>query len=309
MRTEFNCILDLSPPSNVNQLLETLTQSITKAVQDNCTVKKYELKSKSLIPEWANGNYFKLIKRIDNIDKKIIKLSNMQKPTSKLKHIQDNVKDKLANLNASMAKNYYSNLIKNYPAHSWVVVNKILGKPTKGKSKIVLTINDVLVNDESTIAETFADYFSETVSSSNEENVTPTFIGSHQSNSMVFDPVTCEEVYETILSINSNKAPGCDSIPAKILKEIVFELTAALTDIINVIVMTSTYSDQMKYAHVIPLFKNGEKNVPENYRGISLLTILNKIVEKIILNRMRGLSLIFSPINVISKTNYVYNII
>ena len=59
-----------------------------------------------------------------------------------------------------------------------------------------------------------------------------------------------------------------------------------LTELINKIVSSSTCPELFKFAHVIPLHKKGEKTSVENYRGISLLPILNKIVESSILSRI-----------------------
>jgi hypothetical protein len=286
MRSNFNYSVTTTLHPDVNLVLAELTDCITKVMNDNCDLKKYSLKSTSLIPDWANGKYFMMNKRIENIEKKICKLSRMNKPTTKLKTIQNRVKDELIKVNEKMAREYYSKLIKNNPACSWVVVNKILGKEVRNKNKIVLTEDNVTVSDDSSIAEIFANYFGQTVSTGNGSSLEPSFIGASQIKSMYFDPVNCEEVAEIIMSLDINKSPGHDSIPVKVLKEIVNELTVPLTDLINMIVMTSTYPDQMKYAHVIPLFKDGDKNSPKNYRGISLLSILNKIVEKVILKRL-----------------------
>jgi hypothetical protein len=49
---------------------------------------------------------------------------------------------------------------------------------------------------------------------------------------------------------------------------------------------SGNFPDRLKYAEVKPLFKNGEKNNPSNYRPISLLTSFSKIIEKIIYRRL-----------------------
>jgi hypothetical protein len=41
------------------------------------------------------------------------------------------------------------------------------------------------------------------------------------------------------------------------------------------------FPSDWKIAHVIPLFKNGDKSLPSNYRPISLLSCVSKVLEKI----------------------------
>lgn len=303
LRNDFYNGLSEIKANNANLRLEELTCCIVNSIDLNSSVKTLALKSRNLMPEWADWRYFRMIKRIENIERKIVKLTKLCKPTSKLKAIQLRVKIALSSHNEFLAKNYYTKLIRNNPACSWVVVNEIIGKSSKVKSKITLSIGNTLVKDDQTIAEKFADYFCETVSNNDSVAISPHFIGTSMKNSMYFDPVSQDEVFETIMTLDAKKAAGSDSIPAKILKVIANELTAPLTELINMIVMTSTYPEQMKYAHVIPLFKGGDKNLPENYRGISILTILNKIVEKIILKRICNF---VQHMKVDDKTQYGY---
>jgi hypothetical protein len=50
--------------------------------------------------------------------------------------------------------------------------------------------------------------------------------------------------------------------------------------------VSGNFPDRLKYAEVKPLFKNGDKTDPSNYRPISLLTSFSKIFEKIIYRRL-----------------------
>jgi hypothetical protein len=42
------------------------------------------------------------------------------------------------------------------------------------------------------------------------------------------------------------------------------------------------FPDQWKIAHVMALFKKGDKSLPSNYRPVSLLSCVSKILEKIV---------------------------
>ena len=50
--------------------------------------------------------------------------------------------------------------------------------------------------------------------------------------------------------------------------------------------MTGTNPDKLKIAKIIPVFKKGSKLLPSNYRPISLLSNINKIMEKLVYSRV-----------------------
>ena len=59
-------------------------------------------------------------------------------------------------------------------------------------------------------------------------------------------------------------------------------MTKPTYDIINLSIKLSTFPDKCKTAKWIPLFKKGLKTDPKNYRQISLLPLLSKLIEKVI---------------------------
>jgi len=66
------------------------------------------------------------------------------------------------------------------------------------------------------------------------------------------------------------------------LKEGANILTTPLTKICNLSITTSKFPNKCKQAKLKPLFKKGSKTEPTNYRPISLLPIISKIIEKVI---------------------------
>ena len=70
----------------------------------------------------------------------------------------------------------------------------------------------------------------------------------------------------------------------KLCKSIILK---PLVLIFNKSVLTGEYPDELKIAKVIPLFKSGDKTLVNNYRPISLLSIINKLFEKLIYKRLR----------------------
>ena len=83
-----------------------------------------------------------------------------------------------------------------------------------------------------------------------------------------------------------NKALGLYSTPVKLLKLAKSVISIPLTEIFNQSVLTGVYPAKLKYAKVIPVYKGEDETLPENYRPISLLSIYNRLFEKILYRRL-----------------------
>ena len=106
------------------------------------------------------------------------------------------------------------------------------------------------------------------------------------SNSFFWFDVTEIEVCNIIKNLDQNKASGEDNISVKILKKVNNFISPALSELINQAFYEGVYPNSLKLAKVIPIFKSGLKTLPGNYRPISLLSNLNKIIEKVIYTRL-----------------------
>jgi len=90
------------------------------------------------------------------------------------------------------------------------------------------------------------------------------------------------EINKIIHSLKNKTSHGYDEISDKILKARSPFILSPLTYIFNKILSSKIFPDQLKYSEIQPLFKKGEKTKVSNYRPISLLPSLSKIIEKII---------------------------
>lgn len=84
--------------------------------------------------------------------------------------------------------------------------------------------------------------------------------------------------------LDASKAIGADGIPTKILKDFANELANPITAMFNCSIKTGKVPLDWKKANIIPIFKKGDKKAPNNYRPISLLPIISKVLERCIYN-------------------------
>ena len=99
--------------------------------------------------------------------------------------------------------------------------------------------------------------------------------------------VTESEVLKLLNSLHINKSSGPDRIPNKLLKMTVILIAEPLTTLFNKSLKLGKFPSPWKKACITPIFKQkGSSSDPHNYRPISLLPNLSKILEKLVFNRI-----------------------
>ena len=107
-------------------------------------------------------------------------------------------------------------------------------------------------------------------------------------NASLERPPDVEEVTKAIASLSNGKAPGSDAIPAEVYSSGGPELTARLTDTFKMMWTDEKIPQEYKDASIIHLYKKkGNRQVCDNHRGISLLSIAGKILARVLLNRLQ----------------------
>ena len=94
-------------------------------------------------------------------------------------------------------------------------------------------------------------------------------------------------VKKVIVNLDSSKASGPDCIPLVVLKNCEPELSYVLAKLFNRCLKESCFLDCWKVSLVVTVFKNvGERSTAKNYHPVSLLSVVSKVFEKLVNNRI-----------------------
>ena len=157
----------------------------------------------------------------------------------------------------------------------WRIANSVL---TKGKSAIPPLFNGPeMLSSASDKAKLFAKNFSKN-SNLDESGISLSVFPSRTNLKLHDISITPKMVKKVIMNFNSSKASGPNCIP---------ELSYILAKLFNNCLKESCFPDCWKVLLVVPAFKNvGERSTAKNYCPVSLLSVVSKVLEKLVNNRM-----------------------
>ena len=112
------------------------------------------------------------------------------------------------------------------------------------------------------------------------------FLHHPNEESLFITPTDAHEINLMISPLNSDKSTGPNSLPTKILKLWKNEISAHLVGVFNLSLLSVVFPSILKIAKVIPVHKKESKLFWSWYRLISLLSNIDKFIEKIMYNRI-----------------------
>ena len=94
--------------------------------------------------------------------------------------------------------------------------------------------------------------------------------------------VTAEQVERLLGAVDVGKATGPDDVSPRVLKHCAKELSPPLTTIFKSCLREKKWPSAWKEARVVPIHKKNSRSEPSNYRPISLLSVMGKVLEHIV---------------------------
>ncbi len=141
--------------------------------------------------------------------------------------------------------------------------------------------------------EIFNEYFtnigtklSQTIEHNNDCNFQDYITKRASVNKFSFEAVDELMVYRLITKLPVSKSVGLDKISTNVLQIAAPAVAQPLTNIFNKSIALSQFPSEWKAARVIPVFKKGQRTMLDNYRPISILPVVSKLIERILYNQL-----------------------
>ena len=188
-------------------------------------------------------------------------------------------------------KQYYSNKLKENvknPAKTWETLSEIMGRKKKSETIEKININGLPVSDPQKIATEFNSFFSR-VGTEISNSVPPVdkkpedYINyGREIPNLNLTNTTPEHVIKTIGKLKPKNSCDVQGMSTKLVKFIGREISVPLAHIFNLSLSNGEFPTKLKQCRVIPIFKSGSQLDCDNYRPISLLSSISKVLEKIV---------------------------
>ena len=252
--------------------MEKLTSTIIETLNKFAPITERKIKVTFNPIPWFNEELKNIIARKNEMLKEFYQFG-LQSLRSPIKMLNNQI----VHLKRKLKKQYLTEKLseaKNDPKKSWKILNSTIGNLNKTEN----TEPDLMTQRK---ADDFNHYFAhigEEILKELKLEVPETDLQGHEGFQFTLE--TESNISKLIDQMKPNVATGRDGISVKVIKDAKPILTPLLTKIINISYSTNTFPDCMKKASIRPLHKKDDPNIMSNYRPISILPCLSKIIER-----------------------------
>ena len=276
----------------IDQAYVSFSYKLKETLDNFAPEKCVTIPNKRIIRDpWVTVGILKSSKNLDKLFR-----AKLNQPVGHASHAKYTQYRNLFNKIKRISKQtYYDELLQTYKGdikNTWKSIRTLIGR-SNDKTTISNTfqVNDSTISDPKLIANEFCNYFT---------NIGPEFASaiptaqkpynSYLKNkitkSIFLAPTDPNEILSIINSLKGKKSCGHDNISTSFLKDISKQICSPISILINKSLEVGIVPDIMKMAKVIPIYKAKQNDQFSNYRPISLLPSLSKILERVIHKRV-----------------------
>lgn len=278
--------------NNVNEATEKFVLMLQTVINKNKSVRNIVRKIKPLKP-WITPGIVRSLKRRDKIHLNLRKSGN----NSQLQEYYKKYRNWCKKITDNLKKEYYQNKINSSMGdlkETWNIVKELCNLQTSKTPSIeLLSITNSPIASLNKVNEYFTSVGKELADKTlTKLQVDDKLLAQKATtwnspvNSFSFMPTDPFEIKTIIAELKNSKTTGRDAIPVFVIKKFSSILCAPIAHICNLSISKGVFPSLFKQATIIPVYKAGDKATPSNYRPISLLPCLSKILEKVVNKRL-----------------------
>ena len=284
---EFIGVSTFNDPPDINLEMDIFMSRFMELYDTYCPIRTKHVSIKSLTKPWINSNL-----------RSLIKSKHFYFRQYRMGFIHFNVynscKNRVTKSLKRAKKIYYVCKFDNSlcPKDSWRLLNNILNRGRKLNSEISLSLDGELVSTPDVVADAFNSYFIKATddieSNIPNDDIDPlSFMDSLVANQSMFaSPATPTEVCHVIASLKS-KGSLLSEIPTFVFKRMSKTLSPIICSFFYASLSSGVYPNVLKLARIVPIHKKGDKQDISNYRPISTISVISKIFECLMSDRVK----------------------
>jgi hypothetical protein len=276
--------------NDTNKCFTTFHSILMNTMNQICPVKQLKSTSNRKNKAWLTSGLKNACLKKNRLYKIYIK-----QPNSHNMARYKSYKNKLTSILRAAESNYFRCILESQQKNLkdlWKTLNVLLNRKTKQKNDINrLKLENQTVTNKQDIANAFNNYFSNiglNLAKNIKNNVQnfKNYLKQPIEKSMFLFPTSEKEIFNIVMDMKSKSSCDIYDISMSLLKKLIQTVIKPLSHIFNLSLSNGIFPNELKVAKVIPLFKKGEKSDPTNYRPISLLPQISKILEKLFYKRL-----------------------
>lgn len=239
---------------------------------------------------WISISLQKLIKKKNLLYKRWIVMKNSDSWLDYMYH-----KKLCASLVNKAKKVHYQHSFSMYKQNIkkiWQKINTLIGNG-KNQHEIhkVIDCQGQVITNPNEMAESFNNYFTNVASDlcNKMPIVPPTNLPYYNTDSIFLQPVMSKEIEFLIKKLKNAKGTGgLDLFTSLHFKLVAHIISDPLAKVFNKCICEGHFPNELKIAKVIPIHKSGPPECLNNYRPISLLSLVSKVFEKVLKSRLQS---------------------
>ena len=264
---------DFPVTANPITMWNYLTKAIKKIIENNVPSKSTSTKAHQ---PWITTETKRLIRKKNRWHKKV-KRSGSGRDAKIYRKIKSEAQRVCRRVHDQYVNDMFSADTTN--KKMWTYIKK-LGQDMTGIGDLK-DDNNQLTSDPIKKADLVHRQF-DSVFSDDKKKITPEFDKKDRLPTMTPIKITHNGILKLLLNLDPNKAVGPDEVPGHFLKLCAYEMTDIFLILFQASLDQGIVPPDWKQANIVPLFKKGDKSLPENYRPISLTSLSCKILEHVV---------------------------